>query len=85
MLWTKKTNFKNFSKPLSFSLYRPLEIDKWYFAYVTNDHRYIPFVIITILPYPHLWPIDVYKSNMSGATSGAGTDYPSGTSEFYFE
>ena len=41
---------------------------------VTNDHGYVPFVVITIMSYHRV----CNKSNTTGGTYGAGTDYPSG-------
>ena len=47
--------------------------------YVTNDHDYVPFVVITIQSFPYHRVC--IKSNMTGATWEAGTVYPSGAHE----
>ena len=47
---------------------------------VTNDHGYVPSVIIAVRSFPHSWLYHRIcdKSNTMGATNGAGTAYPSG-------
>jgi hypothetical protein len=51
---------------------------------VTNDNGYVPLVLSTSRSFPHSWLITgfVTTHNTTGATSGAGTAYPSGASEF---
>jgi|JYMV01.1.fsa_nt_gi hypothetical protein len=46
-----------------------------------NDHGYVPFVVITIRSFPHMWLITgvYYKSNTTGVKCGAGPAYTSGT------
>ena len=45
---------------------------------VTNDHGYVPFVVITIGFFPHSWLITGFvKSGTMGVTCGAGAAYPS--------
>jgi hypothetical protein len=52
---------------------------------VTNDHGYVPFVSTSWF-FPHLWLITECVTRFtiytSGASSGAGTAYPSGALEF---
>ena len=52
--------------------------------YVTNDHGYVSFIRITLKSSSNSWRITrfVMESNMTGATSGADTAYPSGAPEF---
>jgi hypothetical protein len=51
---------------------------------VTNDNGYVPLVLSTSRSFPHSWLITgfVTTHNTTGATSGAGTAYSSGASEF---
>jgi hypothetical protein len=52
---------------------------------VTNDNIYVPLVVITILSFPHcscLIMLHCNKSNMTDASSGAGTAYPSRELQF---
>jgi hypothetical protein len=46
---------------------------------VTNNHWYVPFVVITIWSFPHSWLV---TCNTTGVTCGTGTTYPSGVHEF---
>ena len=50
---------------------------------VTNDHIYVPFVVITIRYFTNSWHIIFCnKNNTMGATCEAGTAYPSGAPAF---
>ena len=53
---------------------------------VRNDHGYVQFVVIIIRSFPHLWLViglgTRNKNNTTGATSRAGSTYPSGAPEF---
>jgi hypothetical protein len=50
---------------------------------MTADNRYVPFVVITILSFPHSYLSPVYNtSNTTGATSGIGTACTFGAPEF---
>ena len=47
-----------------------------------NDYGYVLFVVATIPLFPHSWLQRAYnRSNPTGATNEAGTDYPSGAPE----
>ena len=50
---------------------------------VTNDHGYVPFVVITIWPFPHSRFITRFVKRLTWqAPYGAGAAYPSGAPEF---
>ena len=51
---------------------------------VTNGPGYVPFVVITILSFPHSWLITgfVAREYYMGATCGTGNAYPSGAPFF---
>ena len=51
---------------------------------VTNDHGYVPLVVITIRSFPHSCLIMLYcnKSNTTDGISGSRTAYPSREPQF---